>query len=348
MALTIIRANEPVVVKNLKIVLYGEPNIGKTTLAMSYPKPFILDFDGGSQRGVRSGSDVIARVANWDDVNEAIQQTQTFKDYDTVIIDTVSKCLDFMAVDIIRKDSKMGFGGALSQKGWGVLGNRFNLWLQQLVETGKDVVMLAQARETDKDDTTKVRIKAQGQSQGIITEAADMMGYIFSRNNERTISFTYCDQWFAKDVKDTMGTFVLANPNVVKDQGVQMLTKMKTAFTLHAQAEQELAQKVNDWKDTIEGFTTPDEFNAIWKEFSEMSGPLRAQVATVIKARRTALSIEHSPERGFFKVTTTTVPMAAAPVAAPPPPAEPKPTPIAEALAPVAAPAPAHPNAVDF
>lgn len=323
MALTIISAAEPVVVSNLKIVLYGEPNIGKTSLAMSFPKPFLLDFDGGAQRGIRSGSDVVARVQTWDDVMEAVSVTKDFAEYHTIVIDTVSKCLDMIGADIMLKDSRMGYGGALTQKGWGILGNRFNQFLHKLVTTGKDVVMLAQAREQDNGDSKQIRIKASGASQGIIQEAADLMGYLHSVNNERVASFTLCDQYFAKDVKNTMGRVVLPDPSVHKDTGTKMLTQMKSAFTLAAEAEAKTIQIVQEWQDTISGFTTPDEFNTILPQFTAMTGTLKAQVGAIIKQRRELLGIEYASDRGFFIKTVAPAPVAETPQ----PQAEPTPAP---------------------
>ena len=44
------KPNELVVKTNLSALIYGQPGMGKTTLALSAPHPLLLDFDGGIHR----------------------------------------------------------------------------------------------------------------------------------------------------------------------------------------------------------------------------------------------------------------------------------------------------------
>ena len=44
------KSNEIKVVKNIKIMIYGQAGMGKSTLALSAPRPLLLDFDNGVKR----------------------------------------------------------------------------------------------------------------------------------------------------------------------------------------------------------------------------------------------------------------------------------------------------------
>lgn len=44
------KANELVIPTTIKMMLYGQAGMGKTTVALSAPKPLLLDFDNGVKR----------------------------------------------------------------------------------------------------------------------------------------------------------------------------------------------------------------------------------------------------------------------------------------------------------
>lgn len=44
------KPNELTVKNALSALIYGQPGMGKTTLALSSPQPLLLDFDGGVHR----------------------------------------------------------------------------------------------------------------------------------------------------------------------------------------------------------------------------------------------------------------------------------------------------------
>ena len=50
MALKILSAAEPITVDRITLALYGDPGVGKTTLAFSADKPLLFDFDNGAHR----------------------------------------------------------------------------------------------------------------------------------------------------------------------------------------------------------------------------------------------------------------------------------------------------------
>ena len=69
MPLQIVDAGQ-VRVENTVVTLYGPPNVGKTSLALTASKPLLLDFDDGLQRAVASARQgkAAVRVHTWADI----------------------------------------------------------------------------------------------------------------------------------------------------------------------------------------------------------------------------------------------------------------------------------------
>lgn len=60
----------------IKMMVYGQAGTGKTTFALSSPKPLLLDFDGGVKRVNMShleGAEYV-QVGSWDDVKQVLQE----------------------------------------------------------------------------------------------------------------------------------------------------------------------------------------------------------------------------------------------------------------------------------
>ena len=103
-------------------MLYGQPGIGKTTLACSAPSPVLLDYDGGISRVNGAHQCDTVQVSSWEDTQEALKEIAEAGDtYQTVIIDTVGKMLNYMEDYIKRTQPRLKqMDGTLSLKGYGV------------------------------------------------------------------------------------------------------------------------------------------------------------------------------------------------------------------------------------
>lgn len=67
------------------LVLYGEPGIGKTTFAVSAPKPFVIDFENGAKNFAVAR----AHPESLDDLHEILDYLLNEEhDYGTVVIDS--------------------------------------------------------------------------------------------------------------------------------------------------------------------------------------------------------------------------------------------------------------------
>ncbi|WP_407473491.1 ATP-binding protein [Sulfitobacter sp. PM12] len=195
MTLKITHADEVIEVKTLCLTIYSQPGLGKTSLAFTASRPLMLDFDKGAYRAV-DRKDVV-QVNDWRDV--AGITAADVAEFDTIIIDTVGKALDFLAQDILRSNSKLGYGGALNQQGWGQLGVRFSAYLKMLRSFGKDVVLISHMDEKSDGDTIKERLKISGGTKDLVLTDSDVIARISIYNKERHLVFSPTETSFGKD-----------------------------------------------------------------------------------------------------------------------------------------------------
>jgi len=195
MALKIIKKSEPIKVNNLITVIYGQPGIGKTTLAFSSKNPLTLDFDLGIQRA-KNRKDAIT-LNSWVDVMNITQEDAA--DYDTIVIDTVGRMLEVLAQYIMKTQPKTGYGGNLSLQGYGVLKSNFSAFIAKLRSFNKDIVIIAHGKEDKNGDQSIVRPEAVGSAKDLILQIGDLMGYVFIENNKRVIDFNSTDSYLGKN-----------------------------------------------------------------------------------------------------------------------------------------------------
>ena len=199
MALKFTRADEPVSIPELTVMIYGAPGIGKSTYAFTALNPVMLDFDNGSYRAMNR-KDVLS-PETWADVMN-IDYAKQFADYDSVIIDTAGRALDLIEQHLIYSsgESQLRQGMSLSLRGYGELRNTFIRWLKLLRgKTNRTIILTAHAKEEQRNDMTYVRIDATGSAKEELYKTADMMGQIFMQDRQRVISFDPADTAFGKN-----------------------------------------------------------------------------------------------------------------------------------------------------
>jgi hypothetical protein len=195
MPLKIVRAADPITITRLKMVIYGQPGVSKSSVAFTAEAPLLLDFDGGAHRAPNRKD--IVQIGGWSEA--AAITAEDLAGYKTVIIDTAGRALDALTMDIIAGNAKMGNGGALSLQGYGVLKSRFGAFLNLLNSFGKDVVLVAHMEEKQRGDDIIERLDVQGGSKNEIYKSADAMGRLVIENGQRFLKFSPTDAAFGKN-----------------------------------------------------------------------------------------------------------------------------------------------------
>lgn len=205
--------------KTVKALLYGQPGLGKTTLALSTPSPVLLDFDGGVHRVNAAHRPVTLQVKSWDEVIDVMKED--LSQFKTIVIDTAGKMLDFMSAFIIKNDDKMATrDGSLTLKGYGARKTMFVNFLSQVSMMGKHIIFVAHEKEEKDGEQKVIRPEIGGSSANDLMKELDLVGYMQAIGKNRTISFDPCEKFYAKNTCNlpstiNIPTIIDENSNIV-------------------------------------------------------------------------------------------------------------------------------------
>lgn len=206
------KSNELAIPSTVKMMIYGQAGMGKSTVALSAPKPLLLDFDNGVKRiNMAHLEDVdIVQITSWQDVQQVLQED--LSDYQTIVVDTVGKMMDFIII------YKCGTRQP-SIRDWGGINAEFSWLTRTLSGLNKHIIFVAH-RDTRKegDDTVFIPALREKSYNSIVTEL-DLLGYLEMRNENgrqrRTITF---DPTSRNDGKNTCDLPpVMEVPTILKD-----------------------------------------------------------------------------------------------------------------------------------
>lgn len=269
MALRITPASEPIPVTRITMALYGDPGVGKTTLAFSADRPLLFDFDNGAHRAMNR-QDVV-RVATWGDVDGVT--VSDLAPYNTIIVDTAGRMLDALSADIIANDAKLGRGGVLSQQGWGRLKQRFTAWLKMLNQSGKDVILIAHGTEKMDGEVVNARLDVQGGSKDEIYKSVDAMGRVYIKNGKRVLCFDPTESAFGKNP----GQFPLIEvpAPISPDFMAGIVAQTKEALNQQTKAMIEAAKAQAGWLEAFALLETVDDYNGKLDALKDQSTPIK-------------------------------------------------------------------------
>ena len=246
------KPNELTVKSTLSALIYGQPGMGKTTLALSAPHPLLLDFDGGIHRVNAAHRVDTVQITKWEEVDEVLTSGE-IGEYKTIVIDTAGKMLSFMDKYIMQNNPKMKKAdGTLSLQGYGVRKNMFINFVNQVTLMGKSVIFVAHEREEKNGDEKQIRPEIGGSSAGDLIKELDLVGYMEAIGKKRTISFNPCEKFYGKNtcnLPERMEIPVIidaqGNPNGKND----FMTKVIESYSSYQAKQTELS---NEYEDLIE------------------------------------------------------------------------------------------------
>ena len=246
------KPNELAVKPTLSALIYGQPGMGKTTLALSAPLPLLLDFDGGIHRVNAAHRVDTVQITRWEEVDEVLSSGE-IAGYKTFVIDTAGKMLSFMDKYIMQNNPKMKKAdGTLSLQGYGVRKNMFINFVNQVTLMGKSVVFVAHEREEKVGDEKQIRPEIGGSSAGDLIKELDLVGYMEAIGKKRTISFNPCEKFYGKNTCNLPERMEI--PVIIDEDGNitgknDFMAKVIDAYSTYQAKQTELS---NEYEDLLE------------------------------------------------------------------------------------------------
>lgn len=217
----------------IKMLVYGEPGVGKTPFAASAPNALILDGDGGLESAIASGSTAKKwALTDWNDATDAFEYLRGggHKDFEWLVLDGITlfqeRGMDMIMEDLVAQKPHRKI--YLPDKGeYGQNMNRLGKFLRDLKNLPINQVWTAHAvmLETEQPDGSFItRMMPQVQGRGMAQKACGYVGIvahlesIASKKDEDkeipVLSTRRRDGWYGKDRYGAIGRML--NPSVPK------------------------------------------------------------------------------------------------------------------------------------
>lgn len=178
-------------------LIYGDPKIGKSTLASTFPDAFFI----ATEAGLRFLNVMKEPCGDWQkfkDIVKALREPKYKERYKTIVIDTVDllyqACMDFVCEEnnmTYPADEEWG-------KGWAKVRDEFQKGMRHLTAEGYGVVLISHTKVTEVEirgrKVPKTVPTFSGSARRVIMPLVDYIFYIANDvdNPESTIRRIYC------------------------------------------------------------------------------------------------------------------------------------------------------------
>lgn len=195
----VIKTNEPLHVESVLGMIYGEPGVGKTTLACSSDKPLLVDFDKGANIPFRG--DTVA-VSSWEEVENELMQYVKDNGYKTVIWDTVDTAREYLKEYLIEMDKNNGnkerYNRDPRRLAVGMQDKMLPL-INKYKRSGINLILLAHVDEKEINEVTQKRPLLSGKMGREIMNKCDYIAHLGWNNKTRVLTFNPSDTAYAKN-----------------------------------------------------------------------------------------------------------------------------------------------------
>lgn len=293
----------------VKMLVYGQPGVGKTTLALSAPRPLVIDCDNGIHRVAYEHIKDTVQVRSYQDVLDVLNED--LSDYDTLVIDTGGKLLDYMSEYIVAKNPRLkrGDNGQLTLQGYGERKGEFTALCKKVHMLNKHLVFVAHRQTQQEGDNYKYVPLFGGSNYDSLVTELDLVGYIEANGKKRVITFDPTDRNDGKNTCNLPSRMELDEVVDAKGNGIDntFLTK-KVIEAYQEKLEKSMADKravdelVQSVKDRLADATDADALTEVynWAVGLEHIGASKALVKKLITDKTGELKVSYDKEQKKF------------------------------------------------
>lgn len=247
--------------KKFMAIISGQPGLGKTTLALSAPKPFLFDTDNGVARVKAEHRCPTSTVSSYEELLEDMR-SEEYRAAETIVVDTGGTLVQLMKPWAKKQDTRASKNGMAM---FGVIKQEFDRLCYQIrSQDKKHLVVVFHTTEQVKGDTIQTRLSCEGSAKDIVWTPADFGGHMYVENRSRMIGFSPTDEYFAKGCFGITGTIPVptlqpGQPNVFLSNLFQTAQQLISEEAQVYQGERDLyTAAMEQGKAAIETVVDPD------------------------------------------------------------------------------------------
>lgn len=291
--------------KKITMIIAGVPGIGKTTLALSSPNPLLIDLDGGISRveaRFRKDTDV---VNSYDELVSDLKESN-LKDYETIVIDTGGKLLEFLKPVVIAEDPKAGKrDGGLTLQGYGAVKRKFADFIQMIKPLNKHLIFIFHATEISLgQDITGLRVRIEGSTKDEVWDDVDIGGFIEMKGQKRTIGFSNCERYYAKGTHGISGLYDIPKLDAkTENTFIADLFKQINENLSKETEELGLYENVMLLKKELNECKNTEEINAIYEKIKNAEHHLtsKEELWFAISVKAKEIGVKYDKEKNLFE-----------------------------------------------
>lgn len=292
------KPNELTVQTKIKALIYGQAGMGKTTLALSSPRPLLLDFDNGVNRVNYAHQKDTVQITSFQEALDVMKED--LSEYDTIVVDTIGKMMDFIITKVCGTSNPR-------IQDWGRINQEFSGFVRIATSLNKHLIFIAH-RDVRKEGEDNVFVPAVREKtySAIVTEL-DLLGYMDMNKAVRQITFNPTNK---NDGKNTCNLpDLIAIPVVVENGAGKANNFVENAiigtFNKNQAVRKEMVEKyatvMGKIKSEISAITTPEMANTFVSKVNDFEhiGSSLQQAKTLVHAKATELGYIYVKDKGY-------------------------------------------------
>lgn len=212
----------------VKMLVYGDPGVGKTVFSCSGDRTIFIDVEGGSlsiQKRIKAKKVVRKRFDTFDEIEEFVRGLrEKGSKADTLVIDSITELQKKLMDSIVAQhpEVKRPYGDGLTVGDWGYNTERMRRFIRMARDLDMNVIFTALAMDEKNEMTGAVKTlpKMSSKLSADVCGYVDIVGYLYVDNVTdedgesmpvRRMLVQPVGMYYAKDRSGALGN-VIDNP----------------------------------------------------------------------------------------------------------------------------------------